>query len=129
MRRMIALAALLVLPAAAVAGTDLPARTVSQAGVTIEAKPRALGAPAWVFDVTLTTHSQDLKDDLAKNASLVIDGGQAMAPIAWDGSPPGGHHRKGELRFKAPAAQPAEIELRIVRPGEAAPRSFRWKLR
>ena len=129
MRRVIVLAALFFLPAAAVTGADLPARTVSQSGVTIEAKPKTLGAQAWVFELTLSTHSQDLKDDLVKSASLVIDGGQAMAPIAWEGSPPGGHHRKGELRFKAPTAQPAEIELRVTRPGEAPPRSFRWKLR
>jgi hypothetical protein len=129
MRRLILLTAFLLIPAAVLAGADLSARTVSQAGVTIEVTPKALGTQAWTFDVVLTTHSEDLKDDLAKSAGLVLDGGQPLVPIAWEGSPPGGHHRKGVLRFKPPAAQPVEIELRIARPGEAAPRSYRWKLR
>ena len=129
MRRLIVLAALLLLPVAAVTGADLPARTVSQSGVTVEVTPRALTGPSWEFGVTLNTHSQELKDDLAKSAILVLDGGRTVMPLAWEGAAPGGHHRKGVLRFKAPAAQPAEIELRITRPGEAAPRSFRWNLR
>lgn len=129
MRRVIILAASLLLSAAVVAGADLPARTVSQSGVTIEVTPRALAGPSWEFGVTLNTHSQELKDDLAKSSVLVLDGAQTLTPQPWEGSPPGGHHRQGVLRFKAPAAQPAEIELRIARPGETAPRSFRWKLR
>lgn len=32
------------------------------------------------------------------------------------------------LRDDAPVPRPAAIELKITRPGEAVPRSFRWQL-
>lgn len=44
----------------------------------------------------------------------------------WLGDPPGGHHRKGVLRFNAVEPQAREFELRIMRPGESAARVFRW---
>jgi hypothetical protein len=96
-------------------------------GVTVKATPGTLSGGIWEFEIVFDTHSQDLRDDVAKSASLVADG-VASAPLEWRGDPQGGHHRKGVLRFKAPAARPAAIELRLSRPGEAEPRVFRWKL-
>jgi hypothetical protein len=49
--------------------------------------------------------------------------------MAWDGAPPGGHHREGVLRFKPISPQPQAIELQFTRAGEGAPRSFRWQLK
>ena len=46
-----------------------------------------------------------------------------------DGDPPGGHHRKGVLRFAPIAPVPDAVELRLQRPGESAPRSFTWTLK
>ena len=45
------------------------------------------------------------------------------------GSPPGGHHRSGILRFKGLGAEADAIELRIQRSDEVEPRSFHWKLK
>ena len=96
-------------------------------GVTVRATPGTLSGAIWEFQIVFDTHSQDLRDDVAKSASLVADG-VVSAPLEWRGDPPGGHHRKGALRFTAPAGRPAAIELRLSRPGEAKPRVFRWKL-
>ncbi len=113
----------------ATAAANLPSQSTSQAGVTVKATPRNLSGGAWEFEVVFDTHSQDLKDDLVKSAKLVADGGASYAPTAWQGDPPGGHHRQGVLRFKPIAPQPQAIELQIQRVGEPAARSFRWQLK
>ena len=109
------------------AGEGLPAKKDTLNGVTITVTPRELAGPTWEFQVVLETHSQDLKDDLVKSATL-LTGGQKIAPIAWQGDPPGGHHRKGVLRFDAPAKTPSGLELHIARPGESKPRVLRWEI-
>ena len=85
-------------------------------------------AQSWDFDVTLESHTQALNDDLAKSSSLIADG-KRYTPLAWEGAPPGGHHRKGLLRFKAVIPQPPSVELQIRLTGEAAPRNFQWLLK
>jgi len=82
-------------------------------------------AKTWDFEVVLETHTQDLGDDLSKSSILVADGKQYM-PLDWKGAPPGGHHRKGLLRFKAVAPQPQSMELQIRLAGDSSPRSFKW---
>ena len=96
-------------------------------GVSVSVKPADVTAANWRFEVTLTTHSGSLDDDLTKSATLLA-GGKQYAATGWDGSAPGGHHRKGVLSFKAVTPRPEGIELRIARQGETAPRAFRWKL-
>lgn len=133
MRRLILECLTLVAAAAFAAGpaaaAKLDPQTSSQSGVTVKVAPQNLAGEQWEFSLVFDTHSQDLSDDLLKTATLVLDGGNAIAPAAWQGDSPGGHHRKGVLRFKVPAAPPAVVELRVQRPGEAAPRIFRWQLR
>jgi hypothetical protein len=109
------------------AAAPLAGVATSFGGVTVKATPGTLSGGVWEFQIVFDTHSQDLRDDVAKSASLVADGA-ASAPLEWRGDPPGGHHRKGVLLFKAPAGRPAAIELRLSRPGEAKPRVFRWRL-
>ena len=85
-------------------------------------------ARTWDFEVVMETHTKALNDDLAKSAVLIADGKQYL-PLGWEGAPPGGHHRKGVLRFKAIAPPPAAVELRIRLAGDASPRSFQWLLK
>ena len=125
----LALLAAIALSIHARAGEGLPAQTSSQSGVTIKVTPRNLQAATWEFEVVFDTHSQELKDDLLKSALLVAAGVAPVAPAGWQGDPPGGHHRKGVLRFNAVSPAPPSLELRIARPGEAKPRSFRWELK
>ncbi|MGE3571232.1 MAG: hypothetical protein AB7G71_09130 [Burkholderiales bacterium] len=117
--------------AGAAGAGNLETRSSSAAGVTVKVTPTqvARGAAAWEFEVVLETHSQDLGDDLVKNSVLIDATGARHAPLAWDGAGPGGHHRKGVLRFKALQPVPQAIELQMRRPGESAPRSFRWTLK
>ena len=110
---------------------ELGPRTSSAAGVTVKVTPKRIApdAATWEFDVVLDTHSQDLSDDLAKISVLLDAKGGRHMPLAWEGAPSGGHHRAGVLRFKGLGTLPDAIELQIRRPGEAAPRAFRWNLR
>lgn len=85
-------------------------------------------AKTWAFAVALETHTQPMNDDLAKSA-LLIAGGKQYLPLGWEGSPPGGHHRKGLLRFGAIVPLPASVELQIRLIGDPSPRNFRWQLK
>ena len=124
-----ALLAAFALSLGATAAENLSPQTSSQSGVTVKVTPRSFSGPAWEFEVVFDTHSQELSDDLLKSAMLVGERGSQAAPSAWQGDPPGGHHRKGVLSFDALKPAPAVLELRIQRPGESGPRVFRWTLR
>ncbi len=114
---------------AQVSATALATQSSSERGVTVKVTPQAMGSPEgrWAFAVVLDTHSADINDDLVQSASLITNDGRTVKPISWTGAPPGGHHREGVLAFEVPFPRPAAVELRIVRPGEAAPRTFRWQ--
>lgn len=106
------------------------AQSSTERGVTVKVTPKAIGAAdsRWEFSVVFDTHSADLNDDLMQSATLTTDDGRTLKPAGWDGAGPGGHHREGVLAFAVPVPRPATIELRIVRPGEPAARTFRWQL-
>ena len=113
----------------ALAAPTLPPQTTSASGVTVKATPQSLSDKSWDFEIAFDTHSQAPNDDLMKAAELIADGGARFQPISWQGDPPGGHHRKGVLRFKPISPAPQSIELRIMRSDEVQPRSFRWQLK
>lgn len=123
------LSAALLAVTGAQAASSLAPQSSREDGVSVKVTPRAMSGSTWEFEISLNTHSGDLSEDLAKAVVLVADGGTSHAPVAWEGDPPGGHHRKGVLRFKAISPQPQAIELKLQRPGEPAPRLFRWQLK
>jgi len=112
------------------AAAELAPQNSQSGGVGVNVKPTdvSANAVAWKFQVTLTTHSGDLGDDLARSATLMDAAGKPQPALGWDGDPPGGHHRKGVLRFKALSPRPDALELHVRRAGEATPRKFIWKL-
>lgn len=118
------------LPSGATA-KEFAQQSTQDRGVTVLVKPIDVAADAksWTFEVVLNTHSQELTDDLTRTAVLIDSAGKQHAALAWDGTAPGGHHRKGVLRFAPISPPPALVELRLHRLGEAAPRSFRWQLK
>lgn len=122
------LGAFFLIPGGSGAAEKLSTQSLSGSGVTVKATPRAIAGASWEFDIVFDTHSQDLRDDLMKSATLVADG-RTHVPVGWKGDPPGGHHRKGVLRFNAINPAPKAIELRIARSGEPKPRSFQWQLK
>ena len=99
---------------------------VNAVTVTISPLNIAVGAGTWDFKIVLDTHSQDLQDDLLNATALVDETENGQRPIAWQGSPPGGHHREGVLRFNTPEPRTATITLRLERPNEPEPRTFTW---
>lgn len=108
----------------------LPARNSDEGGVQIVVKPENLGTGSgWTFGVTMNTHTKPLNDDMTKAASLVDDDGKRYSPLSWQGDKPGGHHRKGILRFPAPAKQPKAFELRIDGVGGVQSRIFKWTMK
>jgi hypothetical protein len=108
----------------------LAAQSSTETGVTIKVTPKTIGPSVghWEFSVVLDSHSADLTDDLVQSARLTTDEGHSFEPRSWTGAAPGGHHREGILIFDAPTPRPSSIELKIVRRGESAPRTFRWQL-
>jgi hypothetical protein len=108
---------------------EAAAQTSNQDGVKITVEPRGFprGAKSWDFAITLETHTQPLEDDLVRATTLLADD-KTCRPLSWDGAPPGGHHRKGVLRFEAVTPLPQAVELQIRRAGEESPRIFRWQL-
>ncbi|HSA88754.1 MAG TPA: hypothetical protein VLF42_02530 [Burkholderiales bacterium] len=122
---------LALLLAAGAAQAQFATQRSSANGVTVAVTPinLAAGAKSWDFTVVLDTHSQDLSDDLVKSAVLLDDKGNQFKALAWEGAGPGGHHRKGVLKFNPVAPPPQALELRISRPGEAKARIFRWGLK
>lgn len=108
---------------------DTP-QTSDERGIKVNVLLQYIPAEAktWDFEVTLGSHTQALNDDLTKSAVLIADGTKYL-PLGWEGSPPGGHHRKGLLRFKVVAPQPPLIELQIRLAGDTSPRTFKWMLK
>ena len=118
-------------PAMAQAGPNATtAQSSIDRGVTLKVTPKSIGSQEtrWEFSVVLDTHSADISDDLVQSATLTTGDGRTLKPLNWVETVPGGHHREGVLAFDVAAPRPTTIELRIARPGESAPRTFRWQL-
>ena len=107
----------------------LAAQVNRDGNVTVTVAPRSLSASerSWDFDVTLETHVQALDQDLAKVAALIDTQGKPHAPIGWEGDPPGGHHRRGVLRFRPLADDSSVVVLRVRGIGGVDARDFRWQ--
>lgn len=97
-----------------------------QVMVTVTPVDLSSAADAWRFDVKLNTHVAPITQDLATVATLGDDVSQNEKPSAWQGDPPGGHHRKGVLVFKPISPMPRTITLKISGVGGVAERSFTW---
>ena len=112
------------------AATPLASRISDARGVRVAVTPKAMepGATVWEFELVMDTHTKHLNEDLARVAVLVDDSKREHAPLAWQGDPPGGHHRKGILRFLIPAGRPKAVELHISEVGGPGKRVFRWEL-
>lgn len=96
--------------------------------VTVTATPLFLkpGFPA-SFDVAFETHSVDLLFDVEKVARLTDELGTRYTPY-WEGSPPGGHHRKGTLRFTPDIQKPTTLTLTFVDIAGIPSRTFSWNV-
>lgn len=99
-------------------------RTSAVLDVDVKIGPRQLDDQGAVFTITLDTHFVELSADVTR-ASLAV--GDTEWPVeGWSGDGPGGHHREGELRFRAggPAAGTATLTI----PGLPEPVEVTWDL-
>jgi hypothetical protein len=112
-------------PEAPAIGGELSTRTFNAGTVEVSVVPLRIDASGAAFRITLSTHSGDLAIDLAEAASLEVNG-VAWSGAAWDGDPPGGHHRQGTLTF--PPAGPATGDVRLVIEGLQGPIDATWTI-
>jgi len=129
------LAALVLIPLAgsfsSVAYADTLAAMENDEGqVTVSVTPLDVSetASAWRFEVRLNTHAVPIAQDMMSVAVLGDGTGYEEKPLAWQGDPPGGHHRKGELSFKPISPRPSSVTLRIREVGGVPERAFTWDL-
>lgn len=109
----------------AIVGSGTDTLTDEQNGITVEVSPKTISPNQVVFSVALNNHRISLDEDLTKTTILVDAGGTKYAPVAWTGSPPGGHHRSGELIFPGIKSS-GPVTLIFSNVGGAAQRVFKW---
>jgi hypothetical protein len=97
--------------------------------VTVDVVPVQLasGKPA-KFEVRMNTHSVPLEQDLVVVSTLKDDLGGNYKPVKWEGSPPGGHHRRGVLEFPVLKGSPKSVKLVIREVAGVPERIFEWKI-
>ncbi len=95
--------------------------------VTVSVTPTTVktGFPA-SFTVAFETHSVDLAFDVEQIATLQDETNTVYTPH-WDGSPPGGHHRSGTIRFTPDLARPKTITLTLKDIAGIPIRTFTWE--
>jgi hypothetical protein len=105
-------------------------RTSNAGGVVVRVTPARLapGAATWDFEVVFETHTVQLAGDPAQFSVLLDPQGRTHAALRWDGDPPGGHHRKGVLRFKPVQPAPATVTLKMRGIGGVPERIFTWSI-
>lgn len=97
--------------------------------VRVDVRPVQLlpGKPA-KFEIRMNTHSGDLSQNLLAVCTLKDSSGRDYRPINWDGSPPGGHHRRGVLEFSELAEGAESITLVIREIANVPERVFNWSV-
>ena len=97
--------------------------------VRVDVKPVELapGQPA-KFEVRMKTHSETLGEDMVAVSSLKDNTGRVYQATAWQGTEPGGHHRKGVLEFPALKDNSESITLIIRKIANVPERTFKWSV-
>ena len=104
-------------------------RSNRENSVRVDVKPVQLvpGQPAR-FEVRMNTHSEPLEEDMVAVSSLKDNTGRVYQATAWQGSEPGGHHRKGVLEFPSLENNTESITLIIRKVAKIPERTFEWSV-
>lgn len=111
--------------ARALNAAELAAQTNREGMVTIKVTPQVFSGTTLRFEVILDTHSVALSQDM-REVAVLSGGGNEYQPTAWEGDPPGGHHRKGVLVFAPISPMPASLTLKIRGVAGVPERVFTW---
>jgi hypothetical protein len=97
--------------------------------VRVDVKPVQLapGQPAR-FEVRMNSHSETLGEDMVAVSSVKDSAGRIYQATAWQGSEPGGHHRKGVLEFPKLENNTESITLIIRKVAKVPERIFEWSV-
>lgn len=82
----------------------------------------------WNFEIILDTHTGSIDTNLVADSELIDDQENITKPASWEGDPPGGHHRKGILKFNSVSSKPKSLELKIINVDGIPQRVFKWDL-
>lgn len=101
----------------------------SSGNVTVSVTPLSLkaGLPP-SFDVSFETHSVELDFDVESVATF-SDGTGAAFTARWEGTPPGGHHRSGTLRFVPDLQTTDTLALTFTGVAGIPERTFSWEVK
>ena len=99
-------------PSSLSSAPGLAPRTVTAGSVEVTITPVRVDDSGAAFQIKFDTHSGDLGLDVPAASRLVVDGNEWRG-ASWVGDPPGGHHREGELRFKAGGTAQGEVRLSL----------------
>ena len=114
-------------PPAAAAAYETKESTAGN--VTVSVTPRILtSANRPQFDVTFETHSVELDFDVGSLTALTDETGTSFGTAAWDGSPPGGHHREGVLTFSRTLPTTKTVALTFTNVAGISARTFTWEV-
>lgn len=106
------------------------AKEVNLGEVTVSVTPLRMEAGEQAeFELKFDTHSLDLGFDLSEISALSDGSGNSYGDGIWEGSPPGGHHLEGKLKFEKPILSSEEnisLVFKDVFQGKEA--SFSWEI-
>jgi hypothetical protein len=105
----------------------LPSITLVQDGIEFILTPVFSPEGQVAFDMLINTHSGSLNFDLVEISTLSDGRGNIYAPLSWNGSPPGGHHRSGTLTFQS-VDKSGTLTLVITSVG-TKDRVFSWNIK
>jgi hypothetical protein len=78
------------------------------------------------FQISMTAHAGELSTDMMRAAVFEDEDGTVHLPTAWEGDPPGGHHREGILRFGTFTPMPKKVDFTLLDIGSVKERKFSW---
>jgi hypothetical protein len=81
------------------------------------------------FQIRINTHSGDLSQNMVEVSMLRDDKGREYRPVRWEGSPPGGHHRRGVLEFPSFEGKSKKITLIVRDIANVPERLFEWEIK
>lgn len=113
-------------PGVTAVSTMAAPQTNTAGNVTVQVIPRQLqsGGPV-IFEIVMDTHSEDLAGDMLVLVELRDERGNALRPVAWDGTG-GGHHRAGMIRFDTLPAGVRTVLLVVKNIAGVTERVFAW---